>query len=96
MRTVKPFGRFVTLYSGALSRVSMALSFYTTISVSHRVCTYLVVQWLEWIEFGHAISVGVGVNSVEDSVQNSWVRSESGSLLQKTGKERKRMDLQPG
>lgn len=81
VRTVKPFGRFVTLYSGALSKVSIGLSLYIRNDVSNRVLTYLVLKWLQWVEFGNRVGVSVGVNGVEDSVENSWVGSKSGSLL---------------
>ena len=87
VRTVNPLGRFVTLYSGALSVVSIDLWFYTSIKrqlVSCRVFkkmgTYLLSVWLEWVETGNSVGLGVGVHSVENSVQDARVGSKSSSL----------------
>jgi len=39
-----------------------------------------VGQWLHWVELGQLVGMGVGVNSVEDSVEDTGVGTEGGSL----------------
>jgi len=85
--TVNPFERLVTLYSAALSVVSMDLSLYAETVGEWLMCVfaYLVDIGGHRIELSHLVGVCVLVDSVENSGDHSGVGAESSFLVGVSG-----------